>query len=124
VLITPSLGFPTGRSIYIINYTPAKHQQVFWHHSTPRHQTSLKAQVDELAAENTSLKSKADDLATEVTQPKTNQAKAQELADKRRVEAELRERKLQQRLQAALDSLHGKPRTLFNLGFVRIASVC
>jgi hypothetical protein len=75
-------------------------------------------------AENTSLKSKADDLATEVTQPKTNQAKAQELADKRRVEAESRERKLQQRLQAALDSLHGKPRTLFNLGFVRIASVC
>jgi hypothetical protein len=38
VLITPSLGVPNWPVIYIINYTPAKHQQAFWHHSTPRHQ--------------------------------------------------------------------------------------
>jgi hypothetical protein len=44
------------------------------------------------------LKSKADGLAAEVIQLKTDQAKAQELVDERRVEAESRERKLQQRL--------------------------
>jgi hypothetical protein len=38
VLITPSLGVPNWPVIYIINYMPVKHQQVFWHHSTPRHQ--------------------------------------------------------------------------------------
>jgi hypothetical protein len=38
VLIKPSLGVSNWPVIYIINYTPAKHQQVFWHHSTPRHQ--------------------------------------------------------------------------------------
>jgi prefoldin subunit 5 len=43
----------------------------------------LKAQMDELAAENNSLKSKADGLAAEVTQLKTDQAKDQELIDKR-----------------------------------------
>jgi hypothetical protein len=32
VLITPSLGVPNWPVIYIINYTPTKHQQVFWHH--------------------------------------------------------------------------------------------
>jgi hypothetical protein len=40
------------------------------------------------------------------------------------VEAESREINLQQRLQAALDSLHDKPRALFNLGLTRIAPVC
>jgi hypothetical protein len=55
----------------------------------------LKAQVDEFAAENTSFKSKADGLAVEVTQLKTDQAKAQELVDKRRVKAESMERNLQ-----------------------------
>jgi hypothetical protein len=29
------LGFPTGRSFTSSN---TRHQQVFWHHSTPRHQ--------------------------------------------------------------------------------------
>jgi hypothetical protein len=38
VLIKPSLGVFNWPVIYIINYTPIKHQQVFWHHSTPRHQ--------------------------------------------------------------------------------------
>jgi hypothetical protein len=54
--------------------------------------------VDELTAKNNSLKLKADGLAAEVTQLKTNKAKAQELIDKRQVEAESRERNLQQRL--------------------------
>jgi hypothetical protein len=80
--------------------------------------------VDELATENNSLKSKADGLAAEVTQLKTGQAKAQELIDKRQVEAESRERKLQQRLQATLDSLRSKPCPMFNLGFIDIASIC
>jgi hypothetical protein len=31
VLITPSLGVPNWPVIYIINYTLAKHQQVFWY---------------------------------------------------------------------------------------------
>jgi hypothetical protein len=31
VLITPSLGVPNWLVIYIINYTPTKHLQVFWH---------------------------------------------------------------------------------------------
>jgi hypothetical protein len=31
VLITPSLGVPNWPVIYIINYTPTKHQQVFGH---------------------------------------------------------------------------------------------
>jgi hypothetical protein len=80
--------------------------------------------VDELAADNTSLKLKVDGLAAEVTQLQTDQTKAQELVDKRRVEAESRERNLQQRLQTALDSLRGKPRPMFSLGFTGIASVC
>jgi hypothetical protein len=34
IFFTPSLGVPNWPVIYIINYTP----NVFWHHSTPRHQ--------------------------------------------------------------------------------------
>jgi hypothetical protein len=41
IFITPSLGVPNWPVIYIINYTPIKHQQVFWHHSTPRHHTAI-----------------------------------------------------------------------------------
>jgi hypothetical protein len=44
--------------------------------------------VDNLATENTSLKTKADGLATEATQLRADQAKAQELFDKRQVKAE------------------------------------
>jgi hypothetical protein len=49
-------------------------------------------------AENSSLKGKADGLADEVTQLKTDSAKAQELVNQRRVEAESKEKNLQQRL--------------------------
>jgi hypothetical protein len=42
MLITPSLGVPNWMVIYIINYTPAKHQQVFWNRSTPRHHKHTK----------------------------------------------------------------------------------
>jgi hypothetical protein len=75
-------------------------------------------------AKNASLKLKADGLAVELAQLKTDQAKAQELFDKRQLEAESREKNLQQCLQTTLDSLRGKPRSLFNLGFVKIASFC
>jgi cell division protein FtsB len=44
--------------------------------------TSLKAQIDDLVANNSVLKAKADGLADEVTQLKADSAKAQELANK------------------------------------------
>jgi outer membrane murein-binding lipoprotein Lpp len=59
---------------------------------------SLKAQVDGLAADNSLLETKVDGLAAEVTQLKADQAKAQELLDKRQAEAESKEKGLQQRL--------------------------
>jgi DNA repair ATPase RecN len=87
--------------------------------------TSLKAQTDDLSAKNSSLKAKADGLADEVTQLKTDlEKKAQELVNQRRVEAESKEKNLQQRLQAALDSLHGKSYSSFSIRFMRIASIC
>jgi hypothetical protein len=67
---------------------------------------------------------KADGLAAEVTQLKTDQAKAQELFDKRQAEAETKEKNLQQRLQTSLDSLRGKSHSVLHLRFTRITSVC
>jgi hypothetical protein len=64
--------------------------------------------MDDLEAENSSLRAKADGLANEVTQLKADSTKAQELANKHRMEAESKEKDLHQRLQTALDSLHGK----------------
>jgi hypothetical protein len=58
----------------------------------------LKAQVDDLTAENAVLKTKADGLAVEATQLRADQAKAQELVDKCQAEAESKEKSLQQRL--------------------------
>jgi hypothetical protein len=46
-------------------------------------------------AENTSLKSKAGGLAVEVAQLRADQAKAQELFDKRQVKGKSREKSLQ-----------------------------
>jgi hypothetical protein len=75
----------------------------------------LKAQIDDLAADNFALKAKADGLADEVAQLKTDSAKAQELANQHRMEAESKEKDLQQRLQTALDSFHGKPCSPFSI---------
>jgi uncharacterized coiled-coil DUF342 family protein len=86
--------------------------------------TLLKAQIDDLAAKNSSLKEKADGLADDATQLKADSTKAQELIDQRRVEAELKEKDLQQCLQAALDSLHGKFYSSFSIRFMRIDSIC
>jgi cell division protein FtsB len=86
--------------------------------------TSLKAQIDDLTAENSSLKAKADGLADDVTQLKADQAKAQELHNQRQAEAESKEKDLQQRLQAALNSLHGESYSLFSIRFIRITSLC
>jgi uncharacterized coiled-coil DUF342 family protein len=69
----------------------------------------LKAQIDDLEAENSSLRAKADGLANEVTQLKADSTKEQELANKHRMEAESKEKDLHQHLQTAHDSLHGKP---------------
>jgi hypothetical protein len=41
----------------------------------------LKAQIDDLAAENSSLRAKADGLADEVTHVKADSTKAQELVN-------------------------------------------
>jgi hypothetical protein len=86
--------------------------------------TSLKAQIDDLAAVNSSLKTKADGLADEVTQLKSDSTKAQELVNQQQVEAKSKEKDLQQRLQASLDSLHGKSYLLFSIRFMRITSTC
>jgi hypothetical protein len=55
----------------------------------------LKAQLDDLAAENSGLKAKTTELADEVAQLKAESTKAQELARTRRVEAETREKDMQ-----------------------------
>jgi outer membrane murein-binding lipoprotein Lpp len=58
----------------------------------------LKAQVDNLAADNSSLNTKIDGLVTKVAQLKADQAKAQELLDKHQAKAKLKQKILQQRL--------------------------
>jgi hypothetical protein len=68
----------------------------------------LKAQLDDLAAENSGLKTKANGLADEIAQLKSELSKAQELAKTRRLEAELRDMDLHQRLQNSLDALRGE----------------
>jgi hypothetical protein len=84
----------------------------------------LKAQVDDLIAENTSLKTKADGLAVEAPRLRADQAKAQELFYKCQAEAESREKSLQQRLHTALDSLRGKFYPLSSLKSAKVVSFC
>jgi cell division protein FtsB len=72
---------------------------------------SLKVQLDDLAAENSGLKAKTDELADEVAQLKSESAKAHELARTRRMEAEAKEKDMQQRLQSSLDALRGESST-------------
>jgi cell division protein FtsB len=55
----------------------------------------LKAQLDDLAAENSGLKAKTDELADEVTQLKSESTKAQELARTRHMEAKAKEKDMQ-----------------------------
>jgi hypothetical protein len=71
--------------------------------------TSLKAQLDDLAAKKFVLTSKADGLAEEFVRFKAESTKAQELAAQRHLEAESKEKGLHQRIQAALETLRGKP---------------
>jgi hypothetical protein len=71
--------------------------------------TSLKSQLDDLAAEKTVLTLKADGLAEEVARLKAESTNAQELGTQRRLEAESKEKGLHQRLQAALETLRDKP---------------
>jgi hypothetical protein len=80
--------------------------------------TSLKAQLDDLAAENLGLKAKTAELADEVAQLKAESTKAQELARMRRIEAGTKEKDMQQRLQSSLDALHGESSTSSELDFV------
>jgi hypothetical protein len=78
----------------------------------------LKAQLDDLAAENSGLKAKTDKLADEVARLKSESTKTQELARTRRIEAEAKEKDMQQRLQSSLDALRGESSTLPRLVFV------
>jgi predicted RNase H-like nuclease (RuvC/YqgF family) len=78
----------------------------------------LKAQLEDLAAENSGLKAKTDELANEVARLKSESTKAQELARTRRIEAEAKEKDMQQRLQSLLDALRGESSTLSGLVFV------
>jgi hypothetical protein len=55
------------------------------------------------------LTAKADGLVDEVARLKAESTKAQELATQHRLEAESKEKGLHQCLQAALDTLRGKP---------------
>jgi cell division protein FtsB len=70
--------------------------------------TSLKTQLDDLAAENSGLKAKADELANEIARLKAESSEAQERAKKSRLDAESREKDLHQRLQTSLDALRGE----------------
>jgi hypothetical protein len=78
----------------------------------------LKAQLDDLAAKNSGLKAKTDELADEVARLKSESTKAQELARMRRMEAEAKEKDMQQRLQSSLDALRGESSTLSGLVFM------
>jgi predicted transcriptional regulator len=78
----------------------------------------LKAQLDDLTAENSGLKAKTDELADEVARLKSESTKAQELARMRRIEAETKEKDLQQRLQSSLDALRGEFLTSSGLVYV------
>jgi regulator of replication initiation timing len=78
----------------------------------------LKAQLDDLAAENSGLKAKTDELADEVARLKSESTKAQELARTRRIEAEAKEKDMQQRLQSSRDALRGESSTLSESVFV------
>jgi hypothetical protein len=75
--------------------------------------TSLKAQLDDLTAENLRLKAKTDELADEVAQLKSKSTEAQELARTRRMEAEAKEKDMQQHLQSSLDALRGESSTSY-----------
>jgi dynactin complex subunit len=78
----------------------------------------LKARLDDLAAENSALKTKTDEQADEVARLKSELTKAEELARTHRIEAETREKDMQQCLQSSLDALHGESSTLSGLVFV------
>jgi hypothetical protein len=78
----------------------------------------LKAQLDDLAVENSGLKAKTAELADEVSQLKAESTKAQELARTRRIEAETKEKDMQQHLQSSLDALRGESSTSSEVDFM------
>jgi regulator of replication initiation timing len=84
----------------------------------------LKTQIDDLSAENSSLKLKNESLADEVSKLKVESSVAQELANKQRTNAESKEKGLQQRLLAALDSLRGEYYPLSDTSFSLGTSFC
>jgi predicted RNase H-like nuclease (RuvC/YqgF family) len=84
----------------------------------------LKAQLNDLAAENSGLKAKTDELADEVARLKSKSTKAQELARMCRIEAEAKEKDMQQRLQSLLDALRGKSSSFVLISFCAKESYC
>jgi hypothetical protein len=79
----------------------------------------LKAQLDDLTAENLGLKAKADGLADEVARLKSKSSKAQELAKTRRLEAESRDKDMHRCLQTSLDVLRSESSISFDCTFSR-----
>jgi hypothetical protein len=63
-------------------------------------------------------------LADEVSKLKVKSSAAQELTNKQRADAESKEKGLQQRLLAALDSLRGEYHPLPDMSFSLGASFC
>jgi regulator of replication initiation timing len=84
----------------------------------------LKTQIDDLSTENSSLKLKTESLADEVSKLKVESSAAQELANKQRADTESKEKGLQQRLLAALDSLRGEYYPLSDTSFSFGTSFC
>jgi hypothetical protein len=78
----------------------------------------LKAQLDDLTAENSGPKAKTDELADKVARLKSESTKAQELARTRRIEAEAKEKDMQQCLQSLLNALRGESSTSSGLVFM------
>jgi hypothetical protein len=74
----------------------------------------LKAQLDDLAAENSGLKAKDDGLADEVARLKSKSSKAQELAKTCHLEADSREKDMHQHLQTSLNALRGESSISFD----------
>jgi cell division protein FtsB len=70
--------------------------------------TSLKSQLDNLATENSGLKVKIAELNDEIARLKGESSEAEERAKKSRLDAEVQEGELAQRLQTSLDALRGE----------------
>jgi hypothetical protein len=68
----------------------------------------LKTPLDDLTAENSMLTTRNEELADEITKLKPESTKARELANAQRIQAETKEKGMNQCLQTSLDALRGE----------------